>query len=206
MAGQLTAQPVLTDNFWNAEGQSRLLKNVALALLGTALIAISAKIQVPMWPVPMTMQTFAVLVIGMAYGPRLGFATLILYLAQGAAGLPVFASGGGLAYFAGPTTGYLIGFALAAGLVGLLAERGWDRNPVTTVIANLLGTLVIFGLGVAWLAVFLMNAKGIDLGAGLGAAFASGAQPFLIGAAFKIALAAAVLPMAWKFVGRKKQG
>lgn len=203
MAQTYPAQAFLCDTFWKADGQSRLFKNTILALIGTALIAISAKIQVPMWPVPMTMQTFAVLVIGMAYGPRLGFATLILYLAEGAAGLPVFASGGGLAYFAGPTTGYLIGFAVAALVVGLLAERGWDRSPVKTLAANLLGTAVIFGLGVAWLSIILMNAKGIGFGDGLSAAYANGMLPFLVGAAVKIALAAAVLPFAWKLIDRR---
>jgi biotin transport system substrate-specific component len=162
-----------------------------LAIAGSALMAVSAKIQVPMWPVPMTMQTFAVLVIAMSFGFRLGAATLLLYLAEGAVGLPVFASGAGLVYLAGPTGGYLVGFFVAAALVGWLAEKGWDRTVLLTLVAMALGTAVIFGLGVSWLAIFLGDA---------GKAIASGLTPFLVGAAVKIVLAAAVLPVAWRLL------
>lgn len=168
-----------------------MLRLAVLAIAGSALMAVSAKIQVPMWPVPMTMQTFAVLVIAMSFGMRLGGSALLLYLAEGAVGLPVFASGAGLAYFAGPTAGYLAGFLVAAVLVGWLAEKGWDRNVVQTLIAMALGTIVIFGLGVAWLSIFLGDAD---------KAIASGLTPFLVGAAVKIALAAAVLPIAWRLL------
>lgn len=184
------APAVLIDAIWSRRDASaaNMLRLAILAIAGTALMAVSAKVQVPMWPVPMTMQTFAVLVIAMSFGLRLGAATLLLYLAEGAVGLPVFASGAGLAYLVGPTGGYLVGFFVAAALVGWLAEKGWDRNVVQTVIAMALGTLVIFGLGVTWLAIFLGDAD---------KAIASGLTPFLVGAAVKIALAAAVLPIAW---------
>lgn len=184
---------VLIDAIWSRRDTSaaNMLRLVVLALAGSALMAVAAKIQVPMWPVPMTMQTFAVLVIAMSYGLRLAGATMLLYLAEGAAGLPVFASGGGLAYFAGPTAGYLVGFLVAAILVGWLAEKGWDRTVVSTLIAMALGTAAIFALGVAWLAIFLGDAD---------KAIASGLTPFLLGAAVKIALAAAVLPMAWRLL------
>ncbi|MDP7603389.1 MAG: biotin transporter BioY, partial [Alphaproteobacteria bacterium] len=124
--------------------------------------------------------------------------------AEGALGLPVFSRGGGLAYFAGPTSGYLFGFVAAAMLVGWLAERGWDRSISATLFAMTLGTVLIFILGVAWLSVFLMQAKGITLAAGLSAAVANGLMPFLAGAAAKIALAAAVMPYGWVLVGRYK--
>lgn len=184
---------VLIDAIWSRRdaGAANMLRLIVLAIAGTALMAVSAKLQVPMWPVPMTMQTFAVLVIAMSFGLRLGAATLLLYLAEGAVGLPVFASGAGLAYLVGPTGGYLVGFFVAAALVGWLAEKGWDRNVVQTVIAMALGTLVIFGLGVTWLAIFLGDAD---------KAIASGLTPFLVGAAVKIALAAAVLPIAWRLL------
>ena len=167
---------------------------VILAIAGSLLLTISAKIQVPFWPVPMTMQTFAVLVIGMAYGARLGAATIGLYLAQGAVGLPVFASGGGLAYMAGPTGGYLLGFLIAAFVVGLLAQRGWDRKVLATLAAMVLGTVIIFIPGVAWLATII----------GFEKAVAGGLTPFLAGEVFKIGLAAALLPATWKLVGRKQ--
>ena len=134
--------PTLINAIWPRE-TGGLLRLALLAIAGSALMAVSAKIQVPMWPVPMTMQTFAVLVIGMAYGARLAGATLLLYLAEGAVGFPVFASGGGIAYMAGPTGGYLVGFLIAAVMVGWLAERGWDRNVVLTFLANLGGTVII---------------------------------------------------------------
>lgn len=202
MTQQATTSTTLVGALWPSERVNTLLRNVILALVGTALLTVSAKIQVPFWPVPMTMQTFAVLVIGMAYGWRLGAATVLLYLVQGAAGLPVFAAGGGIAYFAGPTGGYLAGFLLAAALVGGLAERGWDRSVLPTVAAMLLGTVVIFCFGVAWLTIFLANAKALSLDAAFAAALANGVTPFLAGAAAKIALAAAVLPFAWSLVKR----
>ena len=189
----LTAPSILIDAIWprRDSGVVNIVRLGVLAIAGSVLMAVSAKIQVPMWPVPMTMQTFAVLVIAMSFGFRLGAATLLLYLAEGAVGLPVFASGTGLAYLAGPTGGYLVGFLVAAALVGWLAEKGWDRTVVLTLIAMTLGTAVIFGLGVTWLAIFLGDA---------GKAIAGGLTPFLVGAAVKIVLAAAVLPIAWRLL------
>ena len=103
-------------------------KNIALILFGTLLLAISSKVQVPFWPVPMTMQTFIVFIIGMAYGWKLAFSTLIVYLLEGALGLPVFAKGGGLLYLLGPTAGYLYGMTIAAGIIGFFAERGYNKS------------------------------------------------------------------------------
>jgi biotin transport system substrate-specific component len=172
------------------------LRALLLAVAGTALLTLSAKVQVPMWPVPMTMQTFAVLVIGAAFGWRLGVATVALYLAEGAFGLPVFANaperGMGLAYMMGPTGGYLIGFLVAAGVLGWLAERGWDRSVWRTLAGMTLGTALIFACGFAYLSTL----------AGTEAAWTAGVLPFLPGAALKIALAAAVLPLAWTAVRR----
>jgi biotin transport system substrate-specific component len=185
--------PTLINAIWPRE-TGGLLRLALLAIAGSALMAVSAKIQVPMWPVPMTMQTFAVLVIGMAYGARLAGATLLLYLAEGAVGFPVFASGGGIAYMAGPTGGYLVGFLIAAVMVGWLAERGWDRNVVLTFLANLGGTVIIFAVGVAWLSTIM---------GGVEKAVAAGFQPFLVGAVVKIALAAAILPLVWKLLPRR---
>jgi biotin transport system substrate-specific component len=184
--------PTLAEAVWSPATGSNLVRAVVLALIGTALLAISAKIQVPFWPVPMTMQTFAVLVLGMAYGWRLAGASVLFYLAQGAIGLPVFAAGGGIAYFAGPTGGYLLGFLLAAVAVGWLAEHGWDRSPLRTLAAMLIGTAVIFALGLAWLATLI----------GLPQAIGVGLVPFLPGEAVKIALATAILPFAWRLLHR----
>jgi biotin transport system substrate-specific component len=185
------ARPTLIDQIW-PQGAAPALRWAALAIVGSLLLTASAKAQFPMWPVPMTMQSFVVLVLGMAYGPRLAAATVALYLAQGAFGLPVFAGtpekGLGLAYMAGPTGGYLAGFMVAAVAMGWLAERGWDRTLVRSVIAMSIGTVLLFACGVGWLAVLI----------GLQKAIAGGLTPFILGSVLKLALAAAVLPMAWK--------
>ncbi|MGI9405945.1 MAG: biotin transporter BioY [Hyphomicrobiaceae bacterium] len=187
---------------WPGTGGNVLLRNIVLAVAGSALIAICAKIQVPMWPVPMTMQVFAVLLIGLAYGARLGFATVALYLAEGAIGLPVFASGGGFAYLAGPTGGFLLGFPIAAFLAGWLAERGWGRPVLQVFLASVLGIALIYAIGVPWLANFFATAKGMVWSTALATAFAKGMTPFLVGDLVKAALAAAILPAAWKLVSK----
>jgi biotin transport system substrate-specific component len=186
------AYATLADTVWSPVGSSPAVRAIVLALIGTALLTLSAKIQVPFWPVPMTMQTFVVLVLGMAYGWRLAGATVLLYLAQGAIGLPVFAAGGGIAYFAGPTAGYLAGFLLAAVVVGWLAEHGWDRSVPRTLGAMLIGTAIIFACGIAWLGTLI----------GLRQAIGAGLVPFLLGEAVKIALATAILPFAWRLLQR----
>jgi len=188
----------LIAQLWPArrEDSARLLRGIVLAVIGSLFITLCAKINVPMYPVPMTMQTFAVLVVGMAFGFRLGLATVLLYLGEGLVGLPVFAgAGAGPAYMAGPTGGYLAGFALAGALVGWLGDRGWDRSVLLTVLANVMGTACIFALGVAWLSTLIGFEKAVALGA----------APFLIGAAAKIALAAAVLPLASKLIRRPRR-
>ncbi|MEJ8571406.1 biotin transporter BioY [Microbaculum marinum] len=193
MSVAATRGSTLAGALWPAEGAMGIARGVLLAVVGSALLAISAKVLVPFWPVQMSMQTFAVLVIGAAYGPRLAGATVALYLAQGAMGLPVFGLGSGLAYLMGPTGGYLIGFFFAAIVVGHLAERGFDRRWSTALVAFLIGDIIIFAFGLAWLTGLI----------GFEKALAGGLLPFLPAEALKIALAMAVLPIAWKVVGRK---
>lgn len=190
MNQQTLALPTLASALWPASSSNAWARNIVLTIAGSLLLWVTAKIQIPFWPVPMTMQTFAVLLIGVAYGWRLGGATVSLYLAEGALGLPVFAKGGGLAYLMGPTGGYLIGFLVAAAAVGWLAEKGWDRSPGTTVLAMLIGEALIFGFGVTWLG----NVIGFDK------AIAAGVMPFLAGEVFKIALVTALLPAAWRLL------
>jgi biotin transport system substrate-specific component len=161
---------------------------IILAIVGSVLLAVSAKVQIPFWPVPMTMQTFMILVLGMVYGPRLGVATLGLYLSEGAVGLPVFATGSGIDYMIGPTGGYLAGFVLAIFVTGHLAGRGWDRNIVKTLVAMLAGTLLIFTPGILWLSTFI----------GFENALAAGLTPFLLSESLKIALAVLIMPLIWK--------
>ena len=158
---------------------ARLPAKIALVLAGTALLALAAKVQVPFWPVPMTLQTLAVLMIGATFGARMAGATLLAYLAEGAVGLPVFASGAGLAYMAGPTGGYLLGFLLAAVFVGLAADRGWLRGGVPVAAVMFAAMALIYLPGVAWLAALIGAEKAV----------AGGLIPFLPAEAFKLALA-----------------
>ena len=161
MSSSSVPQPVVVRHFplaavlWpdRADGFSAVARAVILVALGTALLALSAKINLPLPYVPMTLQTLVVLMIGAAYGWRLGSATVIAYLAEGAIGLPVFAGPvGGLAPLLGPTAGYLAGFVAAAFITGWLSERGWDRSVPRLFVAMGLGHIVILAAGFAWLA------------------------------------------------------
>jgi biotin transport system substrate-specific component len=156
-------------------------------LLATGFLAASSWVSVPMVPVPMTMQTFAVTVVGALFGWRLGALTILIWLGEAAMGLPVLAGGtGGLAPFMGPTAGYLMGFVAAAALTGFLAERGWTgKASVRAFAAMLLGNLLILAIGTAWLAG--------PIGLSLPTAVVAGAMPFVLGAVLKSALAAALL-------------
>ena len=183
---------------WGAR-MEHILRNALLAVVGTLLIWVAAKIQVPFYPVPLTLQTFVVLTLGMAYGWRLAGATLILYLVEGAAGLPVFAGtpekGIGLVYMMGGTGGYLVGYVLAAVVCGWLAERGWDRNVITTALAMLAANVLIYIPGLLWLGSLYGWDKPI---------LEWGLTPFILGDLTKLALAALALPLAWKLIGRRR--
>jgi biotin transport system substrate-specific component len=168
-------------------GFSAALRVAILIALGTALLTLSAKINLPLPYVPMTLQTLVVLVIGAAYGARLGAATVMVYLAEGAIGLPVFAGPvGGLAPLIGPTAGYLFGFVAAAFATGWLSERGWDRSVLWLFVAMGLGHLIILGCGFAWLAF------GMKLG--LEKAWLVGVAPFVAASVIKNTLGALAVP------------
>ncbi len=172
---------------------TRWLRDVLLMLMGAAVLALSAKMQIPFYPVPFTMQTAVVLLIGMGFGYRLAAMTVGFYLLQGALGLPVFANGGGLAYFASPTAGYLWGFLAAAALMGYLAERGWDRHWGLSLAAMALGHGIILLFGVLWLSQLI----------GVSAAIANGLAPFWASTILKILLAAVLLPTVWRVLRRR---
>lgn len=164
--------------------------NVVLVVLASALTALAAQIAIPLpWsPVPITGQTFAVLLSGAVLGARRAFLAQLLYLAEGATGLPVFAGGSAGAHvFAGPTAGYLLAFPLAAAITGFLAEHGWDRRFVTMFAAMLLGSLTIFGLGLVLLSRFVPGEMLLD----------QGLLPFIPGDLIKSALASLAFPTAW---------
>lgn len=195
MTSQILRFPTLSDTLWR---DSSAVRNLALVVLGVVLLTISAKTQIPFYPVPLTMQTFVVLAMGMIYGWKLGAFTIAAYLFAGSFGLPIFSGtpekGLGLAYMSGPTGGYLIGFVLAAGLTGWLAERGWDRRISSTFLAMLFGNIVIYIPGLIWLA----NVVGWDK-----PVLDWGLTPFLFGDLAKILLAIVVIPGAWKVINNK---
>ena len=179
-----------------ADGLSGVLRTVVLIALGTALLAFSAKINLPLPYVPMTLQTLVVLVIGAAYGWRLGGATVIVYLAEGATGLPVFAGPvGGLAPLLGPTAGYLVGFVAAAVTTGWLSERGWDRSAPLLFVAMGAGHIIILAAGFAWL-VFGMKL-------GFEKAWLVGISPFVAASVIKNALGAALVPAIRRTLDRR---
>jgi biotin transport system substrate-specific component len=172
------------------------LRVIVLVVAGTALLTLSAKIKLPLPYVPMTLQTLVVLLIGAAYGWRLGVTTVMAYLAEGAAGLPVFAGpGGGLAPLVGPTGGYLFGFVAAAFITGWLSERGWDRSVPRLFVAMAIGHIVILAAGFAWLAF------GARLG--MGKAWAVGVVPFIAASMIKNALGAVLIPAVRRAVDRR---
>lgn len=184
----------LLDTLWR---DRNLLRNAGLVFAGSLLLTLSAKIQVPFYPVPMTMQTLAVMLIGFVFGWRMAGATVLFYLAQGAFGLPVFAGtpakGIGMAYMLGTTGGYLAGFVVAALLCGWLAERGWDRKPGLIALAMVLGNAAIYALGIAWLGTVIGWDKPL---------LELGMMPFLYGDLLKIVLGVALLTAGWKLLRR----
>ncbi len=171
------------------------LRDVTLIVLGALFVAALAQVEIPLpfTPVPITGQTFGVLLVGAALGSKRGAASLGTYLVMGLVGLPFFAGGAhGWTIVTGATGGYLIGFMIAAYVVGLLAERGLERSVRTSILPFLVGTVIIYVCGVAWLAVLLGS---------LGQAITAGLLPFLIGDAIKLIAASLALPMAWRVVG-----
>ena len=169
----------------------RLSSDLVLVFSGALLTALFAQIQIPMYPVPMTLQTLAVLLIAAAMGPIRAMSSMGLYIAMGAAGLPVFAGAKALGAVM-PTAGYLVGFVVAGAVVGFLATRGFAKTPLSVGMVFALGSLVIYIFGAGWLMV--------GLGLSLPQALAGGGIPFLVGDAVKAAAAAALLPIAWKLV------
>ncbi|HPS58852.1 MAG TPA: biotin transporter BioY [Spirochaetota bacterium] len=173
---------------------SSIAYDTMLVLAGSILIALSAKIAFPLpfSPVPVTGQTFAVLLTGALLGSKRGVLAVLAYIAEGISGMPVFTgAGAGFAYLLGPTGGYIAGFAAAAGITGLLAEKGWDRNIFTTAMAMAAGSAAIYLFGVMWLSLFVG-----------GRALNMGLIPFISGDIVKVALAAALLPAGWKLITR----
>ncbi len=181
---------LIVERLWSKPTVSREL---VFAVAGILLISAGARVQIPLQPVPITGQTFAVLLTGALLGARRGAITVAGYLLLGLAGLPVFAGGvGGVGRLLGPTGGYLIGFIGAAWVVGSLAERGWDRRLTTAALVMLMGNSVIYLCGLPWLSLYV----------GWGQVVPLGLAPFVVGDLIKIGLAALVLPAGWRLLTR----
>jgi biotin transport system substrate-specific component len=186
-------QTSLVANIW-PQTQTSWITKAMLVVIGTILLTISAKIRVPFYPVPMTMQVFVVLALGLVLGFRLALATVLLYLVEGAAYLPVFAGtperGLGLPYMMGPTGGYLLGYIFAASAVGLLADRGWSRHWAKAIIACLIGLALIYVPGIVWLGTVIGWDKPV---------LELGFTPFILGDLLKVLIAALGVTGIWHF-------
>lgn len=193
MATATTARPLVSLAL-PEKGAARLVMQVGLTVLGTLILTLSAKTKVMLGPVDMSMQTLAIFMIAASFGMRLGVATLLLYMAEGAMGFPVFQStpekGIGIAYMLGSTGGYLAGFVVMAAIVGWAADRFWDRSPLKLFGAMLAAEIVMLAMGFAWLAALI----------GAGAAWQFGVAPFLLPDLIKVALASALVPALWSLL------
>ncbi len=204
MAVTLTTPNTLLGVFQPKGDAARLASNLATVVLGTLLITLCAKINVPVWPVPVTLQSFAIAALAAAFGLRIGVATVALYLLEGAFGLPVFAgASAGLPYLMGPTGGFLIGFLLLAAIVGYAADRGASGKPLTLFAAMLVGDAVLFVVGFAWLLFMAGQAQWIDQTNVVASAFAKAVQPFIIWDILKMALAALTVTGAWNVLSKR---
>lgn len=204
MAVTLTTPNTLLGLYQPKGDAAKLASNLATVVLGTLLITLCAKINVPVWPVPVTLQGFAIAALSAAFGLRIGVATVALYLVEGAFGLPVFAgASAGIPYLMGPTGGFLFGFLVMAAIVGFAADRGASGKPLTLFLAMVVADAVLLVLGFAWLLALAGNAGWIDQSDVVGSAFRGAIQPFVVWDILKMALAALTVTGAWSLLGKR---
>ena len=181
---------------WPVTPKNAAYRAIVLAVLGSALLYVCSKVYVPLPPVPISMQTYAVLLLGIAYGARLAALTILLFIGQGLVGLPVFAGPEpGLAVLVGPTAGYIYGWVAAATLVGWLSDRGWNRSFGWVLAGMALGNVVIYLVGLPWLSFYVPEGKTLALGL----------YPFTLGDALKLLLAALTVPLVWRLTGVRRR-
>ena len=200
----------LANTLWPQTQSSNLVRNIVLAVVGSLVVAGAAQVTIPMWPVPMTLQTLAVLGIGAAYGARLGAATLLLYAVEGAVGLPFFAGGKSgifdtkLDYmFPSGSMGYIVGFIMAAWLVGKLVESGWVDTLTKSALAALVGGALLYVPGLIWLAIWAAKTMNMDAATATSSALSWGLYPFIVGDVLKAVLAGVGVPAITSLLGRK---
>ncbi|MHB1109869.1 MAG: biotin transporter BioY [Devosia sp.] len=211
MAVTLTTRNTVLGVLLPKEGSARLLANLATVVLGTLLLTLSAKISVPVMPVPVTLQTFAVAVLAAGFGWRIGVATVALYLLEGLAGLPVFATGGGIDYIFRPSFGFLVGYLPMAYIIGRAADMGASGKLVVLFLAMLAADAVVFAFGFSWLLVVvnLIVAQGgavpgwLDAGNLVGSAFKGAVEPFVVWDVLKMAFAAVTVAGAWTLLRKR---
>jgi biotin transport system substrate-specific component len=204
MAVTLTTPNTLLGVFQPKGDAARLASNLATVVLGTLLITICAKINVPVWPVPVTLQGFAIAALSAAFGLRIGVATVALYLLEGAFGLPVFAgASAGIPYLMGPTGGFLLGFLVMAAIIGYAADKGASGKPLALFAAMVAADAVLLVLGFTWLLALSGNAGWIDQSDVVGSAFRGAIQPFIIWDILKMALAALTVTGAWNLLSKR---
>ena len=203
MAVSMTTQNTVLGVLLPREGAVHFAANLATVVIGTIILTIAAKISVPVWPVPVTLQSFAVAGLAAAFGWRIGVATVALYIAEGMSGLPVFASGGGPAYILGPTGGFILGWLPMAYIIGLAADRGASGKPLPLFGAMLLGDAVSFALGFLWLLALGAGAAWLDQSNLVASAFAKAVQPFVVWDILKMAFAALTVAGVWTLLRRK---
>jgi biotin transport system substrate-specific component len=196
MTMQLSSQAALIDRVVPRSA----LNSAALIASGAVITAYAAQLVIPMWPVPITAQTLAVLLVGSVLGATRGAISLMVYFSMGAIGLPVFSAATSLSF--GPTFGYLIGFVAAAAVVGWLSERGWHKSVAGVLGSFAIANSVIYLFGLPWLA-FALGALGVAND--FVSVTAVGLAPFIVGDVLKMILAAALLPLAWKFLGKRSK-
>lgn len=187
-------------------GRETVLKQAGLILGGTLFIALAAQVSVPFYPVPMTLQTLAILIVGLSFGARLGALTLVAYLAEGALGLPVFAGGASAPALVGPTAGFLFGFVAMAWLAGLAAERGLAHGPVATALVGIAVSAILYIPGVTW-PMALAGATGMTgdwVGASADTIWTFWVAPFLPGDAVKAVIAALLVRGGWKALAAQR--
>jgi biotin transport system substrate-specific component len=204
MALTLTTPNTLLGRLQPQGAAAKLASNLTTVVLGTLFITLCAKINVPTWPVPVTLQSFAIAAVAAAFGLRIGVATVALYLLEGMMGLPVFAGGfSGPAYLLGPTGGFLVGFLFLAALTGYAADRGASGKPLALFGAMLAGNVIMMALGFAWLLAMSGQAGWIDQSNVVTSAWARGVQPFVVWDILKMALAALTVTGVWAALSRR---
>ncbi len=204
MAVTLTTPNTLLGVFQPKGDAARLASNILTVVFGTLLITICAKINVPVWPVPVTLQGFAIATLAAAFGLRIGVATVALYLLEGGFGLPVFAgASAGIPYLMGPTGGFLLGFLVMAAIIGYAADKGASGKPLALFGAMVVADAVLLVLGFVWLLVLSGNAGWIDQSDVVGSAFRGAIQPFIVWDILKMALAALTVTGAWNLLSKR---